>query len=42
MGGRLLRPALVTVGKGKPAAEETPDSKDDTETALDAESTPDA
>ena len=42
MGGRLLRPALVTVGKGKPAAEETTDSKDDTETALDAESTPDA
>ncbi len=42
MGGRLLRPALVTVGKDKPATEETPDTKDDTETLPDAESTPDA
>ena len=42
IGGRLLRPALVTVGKDKPATEETPDTKDDTETLPDAESTPDA
>ena len=42
LGGRLLRPALVTVGKGKPATEETLDTKDDTETLPDAESTPDA
>lgn len=41
MGGRLLRPALVTVGKGKPVTEETPDINDDTETTPDAESTPD-
>ena len=42
LGGRLLRPALVTVGKGKPATEETLDTKDDTEILPDAESTPDA
>ena len=42
MGGRLLRPALVTVGKGKPATEETPDIKDDTEITPSAENTPDA
>ena len=42
MGGRLLRPALVTVGKGKPATEEIPDIKDATETTLDTESTPDS
>jgi len=42
LGGRLLRPALVTVGKDKPATEETLDTKDDTEILPDAESTPDA
>ena len=42
MGGRLLRPALVTVGKGKPVPEETPDIEDDTEPRPDAESASDA
>ena len=42
IGGRLLRPALVTVGKGSASTEETPAAEDDSETPPSGESTSEA
>ena len=42
MSSRLIRPALVTVGKGKPATEETPTAQSEVEASEETDAKPDA